>query len=193
VGGDGPASRGSGDGLASRTRGDGWDDLILVGVVARTHGNKGHVIVNPYSDFVDERFQIGARFEARLADGTRQSVEVTAARVHQGRPVIGLAGVETISDAERYQGAELRIEPAQQRPLPPGQYYHHQLVGCDAVDPAGTRIGRVVGVEGEMGQSRLVVAGDHRRHEIPLAEEICTVDLAARRMVVRAPEGLLDL
>jgi 16S rRNA processing protein RimM len=170
-----------------------WDDLILVGIVARTHGNKGHVIVNPHSDFVEERFRAGARFHARLADATHRTVEVTAARVHQGRPVIGFAGVETISEAEQFQGAELRISAADQRPLPPGQYYHHQLVGCDAVDPAGTRIGRVVGVEGEMGQSRLIVAGEHRRHEIPLAEDICSVDIAERRIVVRAPEGLLEL
>jgi hypothetical protein len=28
---------------------------------------------------------------------------------------------------------------------------------------------------------------------IPLADEICTVDLAARRITVRPPEGLLEL
>ena len=170
-----------------------WDDLILVGIVARTHGNKGHVIVNPHTDFMDDRFRVGARFQVRMADGSRRTVQVTAARIHQGRPVIGLEGVGNISDAERYQGAELRIRAEEQPALPPGHYYHHQLVGCEAVDPTGERIGRVVGVEGEMGQSRLIVAGERRRHEIPLAEEICTVDLAERRIVVRAPEGLLDL
>jgi hypothetical protein len=37
-----------------------------------------------------------------------------------------------------------------------------------------------------------VVERRRRRHEIPLAEEICTVDVAARRIrVVRPPEGLL--
>lgn len=181
------------DGLASGSPGDGWDDLILVGVVARTHGNKGHVIVNPHTDFLDERFQDGARFEAMLADGTRQIVTVSASRVHQGRPVVGFEGVASISDAERYQGAELRIHPDEQRALPAGQYYHHQLVGCEAVGVDGRRIGRVVAVEGEMGRSRLVVAGEHRRHEVPLADDICTVDVAARRIVVRAPEGLLEL
>ena len=151
------------------------------------------MIVNPHTDFMDERFRVGARLQARLQDGSRQTVHVTAARIHQGRPVIGLEGVENISDAERYQGAELRIRADEQSALPPGQYYHHELVGCEAVDPEGTRIGRVIGVEGEMGQSRLIVAGDRRRHEIPLAEDICTVDVAARRIVVRAPEGLLEL
>ena len=170
-----------------------WNELILVGIVARTHGNKGHVIVNPHTDFIDERFRVGARFQLRRSDGTRETVEVTAARVHQGRPVIGFAGVDTISGAEQYQGAELRIGADEQPELPPGQYYHHQLVGCEAVHPDGTPIGRVIAVEGEMGQSRLIVAGARRRHEIPLAEDICTVNLAERRIVVTAPEGLLEL
>lgn len=170
-----------------------WDDLILVGVVARTHGNKGHVIVNPHTDFLEERFREGAAFQVKLADGTRGVVEVTAARIHQGRPVIGLAGVGSISEAERYQGAELRIDAAEQQPLPEGQYYHHQLVGCEVVGEDGTRIGRVTAIEGVMGQSRLVVAGEGRRHEIPLVAGICTVDVAGRRIIVRPPEGLLEL
>lgn len=172
---------------------EGGDDLILVGVVARTHGNKGEVIVNPHTDFVDERFRPGVRFQVRLADGTRQVAEVTAARVHQGRPVVGFVGVGSISEAERFRDAELRITADEQRPLPAGQYYHHQLIGCEVVEEDGTRVGRVTGVEGEMGRSRLVVTGDRRRHEIPLAEEICSVDVAARRIVVRPPQGLLEL
>jgi 16S rRNA processing protein RimM len=167
--------------------------LILVGVVARSHGNKGHVIVNPHTDFVEDRFRVGARFETRLADGSRTTSEVTAARIHQGRPVIGLAGVTSIGEAERYAGAELRIDAAAQQVLPEGQYYHHQLIGCQVVTSVGDPVGRVVAVEGERGQSRLVVEGPRRRHEIPLAEEICSVDVAARLITVRPPVGLLDL
>jgi len=178
---------------ASAKTGTDWDDLILVGVVARTHGNKGHVIVNPYTDFIEDRFRVGARFETMLADGTRMVSELTAARVHQGRPVIGLAGVASIDEAERFTGAEFRIEAAEQQPLPEGQYYHHQLIGCQVVTDAGAPVGRVVAVEGGTGQSRLVVDGPQRRHEIPLAEEICSVDVAARRITVRPPQGLLEL
>ncbi|MGE0460937.1 MAG: ribosome maturation factor RimM [Vicinamibacterales bacterium] len=179
-------------GTGGREPGTDWDDLVLVGIVARTHGNKGQVIVNPYTDFIEDRFRVGARFETRLADGTRTTSEVTAARVHQGRPVIGLAGVASIGEAERYAGAELRIDAAEQQALPEGHYYHHQLIGCEVVTADGEPVGRVVAVEGE-GQSRLVVDGARRRHEIPLADDICTVDVAARRITVRPPEGLLDL
>ena len=78
---------------------------------------------------------------------------MTAARVHQGRPVIGLAGVESISEGEQYPGAELRIAAAEQQPLPAGRSYHHQLVGCEVVAEDGTRIGRVTAVDGEMGRA----------------------------------------
>jgi len=169
-----------------------WDDLILVGIVARTHGNKGQVIVNPHTDFIEDRFRVGARFETRLSDGTRTTSEVTAARIHQGRPVIGLAGVTSIGEAERYAGAELRIDAAEQQALPEGHYYHHELIGCQVVTADGDLVGRVIAVEGE-GQSRLVVDGPGRRHEIPLADEICTVDVTARRITVRPPPGLLEL
>ena len=107
--------------------------------------------------------------------------------------MIGLAGVASIGEAERYQGAELRIHPEEQGALPAGQYYHHQLVGLEVVHVDGRPIGQVVAVDGEMTRSRLVVAGQFRRHEIPLVEEICTVDLQGRRIVVRAPEGPLEL
>jgi 16S rRNA processing protein RimM len=169
-----------------------WDELILVGVVARTHGTSGQVIVNPHTDFVDERFEVGARLDTRLADGTRRVSEVTSYRLHQGRPIIGIAGIASIDEAERLTGAEFKIDPAAQHALPEGQYYHHQLIGCDVVTDDGSRVGRVVAVTGE-GQSRLVVDGPQRRLEIPLADEICSVRVPERRIVVRPPEGLLDL
>jgi ribosomal 30S subunit maturation factor RimM len=31
-----------------------WDDAVLVGVVARTHGNRGEVIVNSMTDFPED-------------------------------------------------------------------------------------------------------------------------------------------
>ena len=38
---------------------DEWDEMALVGRIARTHGNRGHVIVNPETDFPEHRFQVG--------------------------------------------------------------------------------------------------------------------------------------
>jgi 16S rRNA processing protein RimM len=113
--------------------------------------------------------------------------------MHQGRPVLALDGYESISEAESLAGCELRVPESEQAPLPPGMFYHHQLVGCEVVGEDGTPIGRVAKVEGGTGTSRLVVRGPRKELQIPLADEICTVDIAGKRVIVRPPEGLLDL
>ncbi|MEO8678714.1 MAG: ribosome maturation factor RimM [Vicinamibacterales bacterium] len=171
-----------------------WDDAILIGVVARPHGNRGEVIVNSETDFPEERFQVGAKLRSRRRDGSEQVLEVTSMRVQQGRPILGLAGYASINDAERLVGFELRIDAdGAGEPLPEGEYYQRDLIGCAVVTAGGETIGRVTAVEGNRAASRLVVTGGRSEVLIPLAEEICSVDLASRRITVRPPEGLLDL
>jgi ribosomal 30S subunit maturation factor RimM len=51
----------------------------------------------------------------------------------------------------------------------------------------------VTSVEGAGEASRLVVQNARREVLIPLAQEICTVDVTAKRIVVTPPEGLLDV
>jgi 16S rRNA processing protein RimM len=170
-----------------------WDDLVLVGVVARTHGNKGAVIVNVETDFPEERFRPGAMLFARVPGRAPEEVVLTSVRFQGGRPIVQVAGVDTIDAAERLAGAELRIPESEQRALPEGSYYHHQLVGCVVVTETGAVVGRVAAVEGEMGASRLVVRGSRAEVLIPLAAAICQVDIAEQRIVVTPPDGLLEL
>jgi 16S rRNA processing protein RimM len=170
-----------------------WDDCIVVGRVARAHGNRGQVIVNPDTDFVEERFREGAELLVQR-DGRVQPVRITASRVHQGRPVIALEGVATMNDAEAMAGVEFRVPPDALQPLPPGTYYRHDLVGCAVETVAGERVGAVGAVEGDLGASRLVVRTPGGEVLVPLADAICQrVDIAARRIVIDPPEGLLDL
>src|SRR5687767_13661008 len=86
-----------------------WDDAILVGVVARTHGNRGEVVVNSETDFPEERFYEGARLMTRASDGRPATLEVASMRMHQGRPVILFKGIGSMNDAELLAGMELRI------------------------------------------------------------------------------------
>jgi 16S rRNA processing protein RimM len=171
----------------------GWDEYATVGRIARTHGRRGQVIVNPETDFVEERFQPGAVVYARRA-GPIEAMRITSMRVHLGRPVIGLGGIDTMNDAEALAGVELRVPVADLEPLPAGTFYRHDLVGCTVETTRGDRVGDVEAVEGEMGASRLVVRGAGGEVLIPLAETICVaVDIAARRIVVDPPEGLLEV
>src|SRR5262245_31273845 len=123
--------------------------MVLVGFVARTHGNKGQVILNSESDFPELRFREGATLYGRIGSGPVEALHVTSARFQQGRPIVGLRGFASIGDAERLSGAELRVPATEQLPLPDGAYYHHQLIGCEVVTRNGDALGRVTGVQGD--------------------------------------------
>ena len=172
-----------------------WDDAILVGVVARTHGNKGEVVVNPETDFPQERFQAGASLMTRGRDGSPATLDVVTMRMHQGRPVILFKGIASMNDAELLAGLELRVAEDQgdAERLGDGEFYHRDLIGCAVVTEGGESVGEVTAVEGDERAFRLVVRGRRNELLIPLADEICTVDLPAKRITVRPPQGLLEL
>jgi 16S rRNA processing protein RimM len=168
-------------------------DLILVGRVARAHGNKGQVIVNPETDFADDRFAAG-RTVIVAHRGQEIERRIDAVRFQQGRPIVALHGVETMNDAEALAGAELRMPAAALAPLPRDTFYRHDLIGCEVADADGRVLGRVTDVEGPIERSLLIVTEGPKELMIPMVDGMVrTVDLAARRIVVELPNGLLDL
>lgn len=170
-----------------------WDDMALVGRIVRPHGLRGDVVVHPETDFIEARFQPGASFWTRSAAGDEQ-LTIRTARVQGGRPVVGFERVSSVEQAEALVGRELRVPEETLQPLGEGMYYLHQLEGCRVVTRGGEEIGLVRKVEGGIGGSRLVVDGERGEILIPLASEICVdIDVAAKRVVIEPPEGLLDL
>jgi 16S rRNA processing protein RimM len=170
-----------------------WEEMALVGRIARPHGLRGQVIVNLETDFPEERFQPGAELFIERA-GRVEPLTITSVRFHRERPIVGLSGADTVEDAETLAGYELRVPVEQLTALPPGTYYRHDLIGCRVETTTGAAIGVVSDVEGTMGGSRLVV--DHGGSEvlIPLAAEICPeIDPAGKRIVIDPPDGLLDV
>jgi 16S rRNA processing protein RimM len=172
---------------------DAFSNMVLVGRVARPHGLKGHVFVNPETDFVDERFAPGARLWTQRAGGEALLV-VTSMRVQGGRPVLAFDGISRVEDAERLAGLELRVPEDTLHRLEPGTYYEHQLAGCDVMTAGGERVGSVARVEGGAGAPTLVVNGTRGEVLVPLASDICReIDVEAKRIVVEPPDGLLEL
>ncbi len=167
--------------------------MALVGRIARAHGIRGQVIVNPETDFPDQRFQPGA--ELFIERGGRvEALTVTSARFHRERPVIGIAGVETMDAAAGLAGQELRVPVERLTVLPPDTFYRHDLVGCRVETRDGRSVGSVRDVEGTLTGSRLVVDGEGGEVLIPLVAAICTeVDPAAKRIVIDPPGGLIEV
>jgi 16S rRNA processing protein RimM len=169
-----------------------WNEMAAVGRIARAHGIRGQVIVNPETDFPEERFRPGAELFVERAGVVERLIVVTA-RFHRERPVIGVEGVETMTDAERLAGLELRVQVDRLAALPPETFYRHDLIGCRVETAGGELVGTVRDVEGAMAGSRLVVDAPEGEVLIPLVAPICTlVDPRAKRIVIDPPPGLID-
>ena len=112
--------------------------------------------------------------------------------------ILKFAGVGSISEAEQLVGDDVMIPSAERQQLPGGMYYLGDLLGCRVINYE-QEIGHVADWEDTGGGLLLHVepidkaaAGDEIL--IPFAEEICSkIDVAARVIEVRLPEGLLGL
>ncbi len=173
----------------------GWAEMVLVGRVARPHGLRGAVVINPETDFAEERFSKGSRlWMGGSGSPEPRSMVVETMRLHQGRPIVQFAGFATIEAVQALAGAELRVEPEALSGLGDGEYYHHDLIGCMVETAGGEQVGRVTAVEGAGVLSRLIVEGPRGEVQVPFVAEICgVVDPVARRIVITPPEGLLEL
>jgi 16S rRNA processing protein RimM len=166
---------------------------LVVGRVLRPHGVRGEVSVEVLSD-APERFAPGAELGVGDPEGPEPpgTVVVRAARLHQGRLLLGLEGVEDRDAADRLRGAWLSIPVAAARPLDPDEFWPHQLVGLAVVDREGRQRGRVADVVPGAAHDLLAVeVAGGATALVPAVAALVTVELEAGRVLVDAVPGLL--
>jgi len=141
-----------------------------------------------------ERFRSGARVYAFAEQNQRQELAVEDAWPHKGLVVLKFRGVDSISQAEALVGCEIQVPRAERLPLPAGEFYVSDLVGCVIFD-RGTEVGRIADVQFRSGDAPLlVVKAGAKEHLVPFAEAyLARVDVEGRRVDMDLPEGMLEL
>ncbi len=176
---------------------DDADDWVVVGRVGAPHGVRGDVFVVPWTDVPEQRFSTGTVLRTDRPDSPTLTVDV--ARDHSGRLVVHFAGVTDRAAAGALRGTHLTVRAGDRDALEdPDEFYDSDLEGLSAVTPDGRSLGRVTGVVHAPGSDYLVLAAgtadEGPERLVPFVAAIVpTVDLAAGRVVVDPPEGLLDL
>jgi 16S rRNA processing protein RimM len=162
--------------------------LVVIGQIARPHGLRGEMRVTPLTDR-PERFE--GVTECVLWDqarDTRERCRITAARRQGVAVLVSVAGCETVEAASALVGRLVAVPEDEALPLPPGRFYPWQLEGCRVFTEDGSD------VEQSPAHDLWVVADGARERLIPaVAEIVVEVDLAGGRVVIRPPDGLLDL
>jgi 16S rRNA processing protein RimM len=130
-----------------------------------------------------------------MPDGARLRLRLEDHWFHNHRVILKFEGYDTMTAAKGLVGGRLVIGEADVEPLAEGQYLEREVVGSEVVTRDGQKVGVVTKVMRTGGTDLLVLEGiDGRERLIPFADEICTdVDLAARRITIDPPDGLLDL
>jgi 16S rRNA processing protein RimM len=182
--------------VASEAPGD--ERWVAIARVVGPRGNRGEVSAVPLSDNPERFRQIEEvyLFDAEKAGAEHRRFTLEEAWEHRGRIVLKFRGVDTISEAERLRGLEVRIPLASRPDLPAGEYYQSDLVGCEVIErSSGLRLGRVRDWLQHAGPALLEIEGeDGKELLVPFARSICVeIDPPGRRILVELPDGLKDL
>jgi 16S rRNA processing protein RimM len=159
----------------------------------KPQGRIGEVAADLHTDF-PERFAERIRLYGLTPKGERRELELEGFWPHKGRMVLKFRGVDSISAAEELAGWEVQIPAAERTELEPGAVYVSDLLGCTVIAD-GRELGAIADVDlGAGAAPLLVVRVGKKEYLLPFAEEFVeAVDLAARRVSLRLPEGLLEL
>ncbi len=167
-------------------------DLVAVARVLRPQGRRGEVRVEPLTDDPARLRELGECFLVPPETGEPRRVE--AVWFQGGAPVLKLAGSDGIGEAEALAGRLVAIPRAAVRPLPADRFYAFDLVGCAVRTPDGGIVGTIADVHGGAEQDLWVVRAGEREWLLPAVSAIVErVDLAGRTVLVRPPEGLVEL
>ncbi|MBB5155520.1 ribosome maturation factor RimM [Saccharopolyspora phatthalungensis] len=170
--------------------------ILAVGRVVRPHGVRGELVVEVLTDSPELRFAPGSVLGVQRRGVVRaQNLTVTAARQHAGRLLVRAAGVEGREAAEELRGVLLTVRSDVLEPTgDPDEFHDHELIGLLVVQVSGAAVGAVQEVlHTPAGELLAVRTDDGREVLVPFVAEIVPeVDLAAGRLVVDPPEGLLD-
>jgi 16S rRNA processing protein RimM len=180
--------------------------------IRRPQGRKGEVFAEILTDFPEkftERKDLWLLRES--ADVAPRQIELQHHWLHkaggQSGIVLHFAGVESISEAETLAGLIVAIPLEKRAALGEDEVHIADLIGCELIDVAGAEpvaVGRIENVDRSAGLKPsdavplLIVRGTGSKAGgeilIPFAKNyLRKLDLAAARVEMALPKGLLDL
>ena len=161
----------------------GTSDPVVIGVVVAPHGVRGTVKVRATGS------------GRHLREGVEPVVAGRPRRISRVREtpkgfLIDLEGIEDRAGAAAFRGEELMLDRRELDAPQEGEFYVGDLVGLTAMSDAGKVVGTVAETFETPAHEILVVRNEGDVLFVPLTlEHVLEVDLDARRVVVRPPEG----
>ena len=163
---------------------------VTMATVGAPHGVRGEVRLNVFAEDPAVLSKLGPF----RTEGGRE-ITIRSIRAQGGRLIARLDGIEDRDAAAALTGATLTLDRAQLPPIGEDEtFYHADLIGLAAMLVDGSCLGRVTAVQdfgaGDLLEITLAEGGEVW---VPFTRAVVPeVDVAAGRLTVDPPDGLLD-
>lgn len=167
--------------------------MFNVGFIVNTHGLKGEVKVKQITDFI-ERFSVGNKVYIEGEDGSYESLQIDACKQHKQMLILHFKEYNSLEAVEWMKGKKLLIKKEQQTPLPRGEYYYHEIIGCTVFSTDGVEIGVVDHILAPGANDVWVVHDDCGKEIlIPYIDDVVKeVHVEKKKIIIEVMEGLID-
>src|SRR5947207_247856 len=113
------------------------NEFVRVGQIVGAFGLKGEIKVEPLTD-ADDRFLAGTRLRLN-----GEWVTVKSMRMHKGRPLVKIDGIEDMTAAEKLRWQYFEAPPLTEADLDDDEYLVEDLIGMKVMTVDGDDIGKV--------------------------------------------------
>lgn len=164
------------------------NELISVGKIIKTQGNRGELRVYPLTDF-PERFLRMKRVMVDL-NGESRYYHMESARLYKQFIIIKFKETPDMTAAEKLRGGLLKITRDELTELPRDSFYIFDLVGMSVFDLEGSFLGVLEDVIHTGANDVYVVSREGAAPLLipALKSVVKEIDVPGRRMVVEMPE-----
>ena len=170
-------------------------EWLNVGKIVNTHGVRGEVRVVSKTDFPEERYKKGSVLYI-FKQNQKEPIKVTVAshRQHKQFDLLTFEEVGSLNEAEQLKESILKVEKEHLGSLDEGEFYFHEIIGCEVYDEEDKLIGQIKEVL-TPGANDVWVVGRKGKKDalIPYIPSVVkTVDISSKKVHIEVKEGLID-
>ncbi len=164
-------------------------EFLEIGKVVGTHGVRGMVRIQPWSD--DGEFL--TNFKKFYLEGGKTKIEINKITPHGNVVLAAVKGVDSIEEAEKLRNRVLYIKRADAK-LPEGRYFVSEIIGAHTFDAdTGAFLGVLADVSPTGANDVWHIKNGEREYLVPaIPDVIVDVDIDADKVVIRPLKGIFD-
>lgn len=170
-------------------------EWLNVGKIVNTHGVRGEVRVVSKTDFPEERYKKGSVLYI-FKQGQSEPLKVTVAshRQHKQFDLLTFEEINSLNEAEHLKESILKVEKENLGSLDEGEFYFHQIIGCEVYDEEDKLIGQIKEIL-TPGANDVWVIGRKGKKDalIPYIPSVVkNIDISSKTVHIELMEGLID-